>query len=108
MVSMRLRIIPCDYSVCIKKYQQGPFTVVNTSSHIAVTLQTDEGMLFKVNSHHLKIFLEPEKTTEERWIFIFYLNYTTAINRYEIYHKNMIFRDRIEIGTHARKVTLWD
>ena len=38
-----------------------PFTVVNTSSHGAVTLQTDEGTLFKVNGHHLKIFLEPKQ-----------------------------------------------
>jgi hypothetical protein len=28
--------------------------------HGEVTLQTDEGTLFKVNSHHLKIFLEPK------------------------------------------------
>jgi hypothetical protein len=40
-----------------------------------------------------------------RWIFIFHLNYTTAINRYEIYHKKMIFGDRKELETHARKVT---
>jgi hypothetical protein len=40
---------------------EGPFTVVNTSSHGAVTLQTNEGMLFKVNDHHLKIFLEPKQ-----------------------------------------------
>jgi hypothetical protein len=35
--------------------------VVSTSSHGAVTLQTDEGTLLKVNGHRLKIFLEPEK-----------------------------------------------
>jgi hypothetical protein len=35
--------------------------VVNTSSHGAVTLQTDKGTLFKVNDHHLKIFLEPKQ-----------------------------------------------
>jgi hypothetical protein len=40
---------------------KGPFTLVNTSSHGAVTLQTDEGMLFKVNGHCLKIFLEPKQ-----------------------------------------------
>jgi hypothetical protein len=40
---------------------EGPFTVVSTSSYGAVTLQTDEGTLFKVNGHRLKIFLEPEK-----------------------------------------------
>jgi hypothetical protein len=45
----------------IRSKWEGPFTVVNTSSHGAVTLQTDEG---KVNGHHLKIFLEPKKPPE--------------------------------------------
>jgi hypothetical protein len=35
--------------------------VINTSSHGAVTLQTDEGTLFKVNGHCLKILLEPKQ-----------------------------------------------
>jgi hypothetical protein len=39
---------------------EGPFKVISTSLHGAVTLQNDEGMLFKVNGHHLKIFLEPK------------------------------------------------
>jgi hypothetical protein len=45
--------------------------VISTSSHGAVTLQNDEGTLFKVNGHCLKIFLEPKKPPEdlERWIF---------------------------------------
>jgi hypothetical protein len=38
---------------------EGPFTVVNASSHGAVTLHIDEGTLFKVNGQRLKIFLEP-------------------------------------------------
>jgi hypothetical protein len=33
--------------------------VVNASLHGAVTLRIDEGMLFKVNGQHPKIFLEP-------------------------------------------------
>jgi hypothetical protein len=37
------------------------FTVVNTLLHGAVTFQTDEDRLFKVNYHHLKIFLEPKQ-----------------------------------------------
>jgi hypothetical protein len=37
---------------------EGPFKVISTSSHGAVTLQNDEGTLFKVNDHCLKIFLE--------------------------------------------------
>jgi hypothetical protein len=38
--------------------------VVSTSSHGAVTLQNNEGALFKVNGHHLKIFLETDKPLE--------------------------------------------
>jgi hypothetical protein len=44
---------------------EGPFKVISTSSHEVVTLQNDEGTLFKVNGHHLKIFLEPNKGPEE-------------------------------------------
>ena len=44
---------------------EGPFKVISTSSHGVVTLQTDEGTLFKVNGHHLKIFLEPKKPPED-------------------------------------------
>ena len=44
---------------------EGPFKVISTSSHGAVTLQNDEGTLFKVNEHHLKIFLEPKKPHED-------------------------------------------
>jgi hypothetical protein len=38
--------------------------VVSTSSHGAVTLQNNEGTLFKVNGHRLIIFLEPDKPIE--------------------------------------------
>jgi hypothetical protein len=39
--------------------------VVNSLSHGAVTLQDNEGTLFKVNGQRLKIFLEPNKESEE-------------------------------------------
>ena len=39
--------------------------VISTSSHGAVTPQNDEGTLFKVNGHRLKIFLEPKKPPED-------------------------------------------
>ena len=39
---------------------EGPFKVISTLSHGVVTLQNNEGMLFMVNGHHLKIFLEPK------------------------------------------------
>ena len=44
---------------------EGPFKVISISSHGVVTLQNDEGTLFMVNGHHLKIFLEPEKPTKD-------------------------------------------
>jgi hypothetical protein len=39
--------------------------VVDASSHSAVTLQNNEGTLFKVNGQRLKLFLEPNKELEE-------------------------------------------
>ena len=44
---------------------EGSFKVISTSSHGAVTHQNDEGMIFKVNGHRLRIFLEPEKPPED-------------------------------------------
>jgi hypothetical protein len=44
---------------------EGPYKVVNSSSHGAVTLQDDDGMLFKVNGQRLKIFLELNKEFED-------------------------------------------
>ena len=39
---------------------EGPYTVIDVASHGAITLQDDKGKTFKVNGHHLKIFLEPD------------------------------------------------
>ena len=39
---------------------EGLYTVIDIASHGAITLQVDEGKTFKVNSHRLKIFLEPD------------------------------------------------
>ena len=44
---------------------EGPFKVISTLSHGPVTLQNDKGMLFMVNGHRLKIFLEPKKPSED-------------------------------------------
>ena len=38
----------------------GPYNVINTSPHGAVTLQDENGNVFKVNGQRLKIFLEPK------------------------------------------------
>jgi hypothetical protein len=51
--------------------------VVNSSSHRAVTLQDDECTLFKVNGQRLKIFLDPNKESEdlhEIYFFCFPMN----------------------------------
>jgi len=52
---------------------EGPFKVINSSSHGAITLQKDEGTLFKVNGQRLKLFLEPNKELEEIGVVHFYL-----------------------------------
>jgi hypothetical protein len=38
---------------------QGPYTVINTSLYGAITIQDDDGNIFKVSSQCLKIFHEP-------------------------------------------------
>ena len=38
---------------------KGPYIVINTSPHGAITIQDDDGNIFKVNDQRLKIFLEP-------------------------------------------------
>jgi uncharacterized membrane protein (UPF0127 family) len=47
--------------------------VVDASSHGAVMLQNDEGMLFKVNGQRLKLFLEPNKELEELDVINFFI-----------------------------------
>ena len=44
----------------LKSKWDGPYTVMETSSHGAVTLTGEDGNLFKVNGHRLKIYLEPD------------------------------------------------
>ena len=44
---------------------KGPYKVISASSHGAVTLQNDEGTLFKVNGQHLKVFHDTQLQEEE-------------------------------------------
>src|SRR6185312_13656150 len=39
---------------------EGPFLVLNAADHGAITLQDDDGNIFKDNGQRLKIFLEPK------------------------------------------------
>jgi hypothetical protein len=47
--------------------------VVDASSHGVVTLQNDEGTLFKVNGQCLKLFLEPNKELDELDVINFFI-----------------------------------
>ena len=38
---------------------QGPYTVINTSPQGVITIQEDDGNIFRVNGQRLKVFLEP-------------------------------------------------
>ena len=50
---------------------EGPNKVISASSHGAVTLQNDEGTLFKVNGHCLKVFHNTQLPEEELEIMNF-------------------------------------
>ena len=49
----------------LQRKWKGPYKVISTSSHGAVTLQNDEGMLFKVNGQRLKVFHDTQLLEEE-------------------------------------------
>ena len=44
---------------------KGPYKVISTSSHGAVTLQNDKGTLFKVNGQRLKVFHDTQLPEQE-------------------------------------------
>ena len=44
---------------------QGPYRVIDTSSHGAITIQDDDGNAFKVNGQRLKLFLDHHKALDE-------------------------------------------
>jgi hypothetical protein len=48
----------------IRSKWKGPYTVINASSHGAITLQDNDGEYFKVNGHQLKLFFEPFHSDE--------------------------------------------
>ena len=49
-------------------------TVNKASPHGAITLQDDDGNLFKVNGQRLKVYLEPENLDEVDLIEFFQFN----------------------------------
>jgi hypothetical protein len=49
----------------LKSKWEGPFLVANTATHGAITLQDDDGNIFKVNGQRLKGFHEHESLEQE-------------------------------------------
>ena len=43
----------------------GPYHIIDTSSHGAITIQDDDGNAFKVNGQRLKLFLDHDKALDE-------------------------------------------
>ena len=42
---------------------QGSYTDINTSPHGTITIQDDDGNIFKANGQRLKVFIEPSYNT---------------------------------------------
>ena len=49
----------------LRSKQEGPYKVISTSSHGAVTLQNDKGTLFKGNGQRLKVFHDTQLPEDE-------------------------------------------
>ena len=47
----------------LRRKWQGPNTIINTLPHGAITIQDDDGNIFKVNGQRLKVFLKPSYNT---------------------------------------------
>jgi hypothetical protein len=84
---------------------EGSFKVISTSSHGALTLQNDEGTLFKVNGHRLKIFLEPSKGPEEVDIieFIIFPSYGPNPPSFVLWFGNKFVGAKIELEVTTKK-----
>ena len=61
LFNSRLRLFPGK----LKSKWSGPYTVVSSTTFGAITLKTDAGEEFKVNSQRLKHYLSGEKEKEE-------------------------------------------
>ena len=44
---------------------QGPYQVIDTSSHGAIRIQDDDGNTYKVNGQRLNLFLDHNKALDE-------------------------------------------
>jgi len=58
----------------LKSKWEGPFLVIDATTHGAVTLQDNDGNIFKVNGQHLKVFYEHEPPEKEVDMLEFIIN----------------------------------
>ena len=54
----------------------GPYKVIDTSTHGAITIQDDIGNTFKVNGQRLKIYLEPQNNLVEELDVIEFIEFS--------------------------------
>jgi hypothetical protein len=60
---------------------EGPYLVLHAVDHGAITLQCNDGDIFKVNGQRLKLFLEPNPQDFEELDVLDFLNYNDYIHR---------------------------
>ena len=60
--------------VKLRSKWEGPYLVLDSADHGAVTLQDDDGNTFKVNGQRLKVFLEEQEMPELEEVDVFELS----------------------------------
>ena len=58
----------------LKSKWKGPFLLVDAVTHRAITLQDDDGNIFKLNGQRLKVFYEHEPPEKEVDMLEFIIN----------------------------------
>ena len=61
-------VLLCRHLGChrnLRSKWQGPYHVIDTSPHGAITIQDDDGNAYKVNGQRLKLFLDHNKALDE-------------------------------------------
>ena len=64
----------------LRRKWQGPYQVIDTSSHGAITIQDDDGNAYKVNGQRLKLFLDHNKALDEEIYVLDLVNHVFISN----------------------------
>ena len=68
---------------------QGPYQVIDTSPHGAITIQDDDGNAYKVNGQRLKLFLDHNKALDEEIVVIDLVDHALISKKSHIGQKGM-------------------